>query len=160
MSLEYLESLGYLLLSFPTAQRYSLVTIREPRRFEDRAEVAVAHRCKASVIATCLPNASAKIHINPFFVGEFHHLLLFIAIFFSPQSVSLSPRSNRTVFQSLHIIPSQAFLCLTVHRSIFVQPYFFVLDLSYFLAFNLSPHRLIAFSPYTLHHGAPAYTAE
>ena len=70
-------------------------------------------------------------------------MLLFIAIFFSPQSVSLSPRSNRTVFQSLHIIPSQAFLCLIVHRSIFVFPYFFVLDLSY--------SNPLHFIPYTLH---------
>ena len=61
-------------------------------------------------------------------------------MFFSPQSVSLSPRSNRTVFQSLHIIPSQAFLCLIVHRSIFVLPYFFVLDLSYSYPLHFTPY--------------------
>ena len=60
MSLEYLEFLGHLFSRFLSRSVF-LVSIREPRGFEDRAEVAVAHRCKASVIAICLPNASAKI---------------------------------------------------------------------------------------------------
>ena len=69
MSLEYLECLGHLFSRFLSRSVF-LVSIREPRGFEDRAEVAVAHRCRASVIAICLPNASAKVVIKSIFCWD------------------------------------------------------------------------------------------
>ena len=47
-----------------------LKTIRELRELEDRAEQAVAQRCKASVIATCLAKARLKDLDIHFIIGR------------------------------------------------------------------------------------------
>ena len=55
-----------------------LKTIRELRELEDRAEQAVAQRCKASVIATCLAKARIRVRLTDFNIHFFIVILILV----------------------------------------------------------------------------------
>ena len=87
-----------------------LLTIREARGFEDRAEVAVASTTMGSlVIATCLPNASAKVIIKLSFCCASLHTNAFLLVL--RQFFGCYLRSDHSAYRGWYRFPLQVIRC-------------------------------------------------